>query len=135
MTSPFLARDPGEWIAANELCFALWDAYPASPGHALVIPRREVATWFDASMAERTALLELVDRVRELLEQRQPKPDGYNVGVNVGRAAGQTVMHLHVHVIPRYAGDVADPRGGVRHCIPRHGNYLRDGHVPRGGPA
>ena len=106
--------------------FAIWDRYPVSPGHALVIPRRLVATWFDADAQEQAALLELVNLVKQHLDATlKPKPDGYNVGFNAGEAAGQTVMHLHVHVIPRYAGDVEDPTGGVRHVIPDKANYLR----------
>ena len=91
-------------------------------GHTLVVPFREVPTWFEATQEEQAAILELVDRVKEQLDA-ELHPDGYNVGFNVGEAAGQTVMHLHVHVIPRYRGDVPDPRGGVRHVIPERGNY------------
>jgi diadenosine tetraphosphate (Ap4A) HIT family hydrolase len=125
VSSPFLERSPSEWLAANELAFAIPDAFPVSPGHALVVPRRLIPTWFDATREERLALLELVDEVKRQLEEREPRPDGYNIGVNVGHAAGQTVMHLHVHVIPRYEGDVADPTGGVRHVIPGKANYLK----------
>jgi diadenosine tetraphosphate (Ap4A) HIT family hydrolase len=95
-----------------------------------VIPRRHVASWFDATSDERSALLALVDDVRAALEGENA-PAGYNIGINVGEAAGQTVMHLHVHVIPRFAGDVDDPAGGVRFVIPGRGNYRRPGHLPR----
>ncbi|MGQ0464794.1 MAG: DEAD/DEAH box helicase family protein [Sporichthyaceae bacterium] len=122
--SPFLALDPAEWVAANSLAFAVADRYPVSPGHTLVVPRRHVSDWWSATREEQTALLQLVDEVKRLLDEVVPKPDGYNVGFNAGAAAGQTVDHMHVHVIPRYAGDVPDPRGGVRHVIPRLGNYL-----------
>ena len=84
---------------------------------------------FEATAAEQTAVLALVAEVKRALDASDPKPDGYNVGFNAGRAAGQTVMHLHVHVIPRFHGDMDDPRGGVRHVIPSRGNYL----VERGG--
>jgi diadenosine tetraphosphate (Ap4A) HIT family hydrolase len=124
MTSPFLERPESEWIANNELAFAIRDGFPVTPGHALVVPRRLVATWFDATAEERKAIFELVDEVRGQLDAATPAPDGYNIGVNCGEAAGQTVMHLHVHVIPRYQGDVPDPTGGVRHVIPGKGNYL-----------
>jgi diadenosine tetraphosphate (Ap4A) HIT family hydrolase len=124
MTSPFLERPESDWIASNELAFAIYDRYPVSPGHALVVPRRLIATWFDASPEERQAIFELVDEVKRLLDARTPAPDGYNIGINCGEAAGQTVLHLHVHVIPRYRGDVPDPTGGVRHVIPGKGNYL-----------
>jgi len=123
MTSPFLARPAADHVASNALAFALRDAFPVTPGHTLVIPRRLVPTWFDATRDEQLALLELVDEVKRQLDS-ELRPDGYNVGFNAGTAAGQTVPHLHVHVIPRYAGDVADPRGGVRHVIPGKGNYL-----------
>ena len=124
MTSPFLERAESDWIASNALAFAIEDRYPVSPGHALVVPRRLIATWFEASREERQAIFDLVDEVKRLLVARTPPPDGYNIGINSGAAAGQTVMHLHVHVIPRYQGDVPDPTGGVRHVIPGKGNYL-----------
>lgn len=122
--SPFLQIDPTEWVASNELAFAIRDEHPVTPGHTLVIPRRVVATWFDASPEEQRAIFALVDEVKAALD-REFRPDGYNIGINVGVAAGQTVMHLHVHVIPRRSGDMEDPRGGVRHVIPEKGNYLR----------
>ena len=92
------------------------------PGHLLILPRRHVAGFFDASANERAALIELLDAGKALLDERY-RPDGYNIGVNVGAAAGQTVLHLHVHLIPRYRGDVAEPRGGVRGVIPARQNY------------
>lgn len=123
MSSPFLAVPPSAWVAANELAFAIRDRHPVVPGHTLVVPRRQVATWFDASVDEQRALMELVDVVKASLDA-ELAPDGYNVGWNAGAAAGQTVFHLHVHVIPRRLGDVADPTGGVRNVIPGRGNYL-----------
>ena len=113
----FLEVPETDWIASNDLAFAIRDRFPVTEGHTLVITRRVVASWFDATPAERSALLDLVDQVRRRLDETH-QPDGYNVGVNVGTAAGQTVPHLHVHVIPRYRGDMPDPRGGVRHVIP-----------------
>ena len=124
--SVFLDRPPSTWLVSNPLAFAIADAFPVSPGHTLVIPRRVVATWFDATRDEQHALMDLVDEVKVLLDA-QHRPDGYNIGINVCAAAGQTVMHLHIHVIPRYTGDVPDPRGGVRHVIPGKGNYLAGG--------
>ena len=124
VASPFLALPASRHVAANTLAFAIEDGFPVSPGHTLVIPRREVRTWFDATPEEQQAIFALVDEVKRLLDAREPRPDGYNVGFNAGEAAGQTVMHLHVHVIPRYRGDMDDPRGGVRHVIPSKGNYL-----------
>jgi len=123
--SVFSQAPPQQWLASNALAFALPDRYPVSPGHCLVISRRVVRTWWDATSAERLAILELIDQVKALLDQQDPRPDGYNVGFNAGEVAGQTVPHLHVHVIPRYEGDLPDPRGGIRHVIPRLGNYLQ----------
>ena len=109
----------------DRLTRALWDAFPVSEGHLLLVPRRHVPTWFDATAEEKAALTAAIDRGRELIASRH-SPDGFNIGINVGKAAGQTVFHLHVHLIPRYAGDVPDPKGGVRHVIPAKGNYLAD---------
>lgn len=124
MTSPFLARPTSDHVAANALAFAIRDAFPVSPGHTLVVPFRLVPTFFDATPEEQRALIDLVGVVKAQLDALEPRPDGYNVGFNAGVAAGQTVMHLHVHVIPRYTGDVPDPRGGVRYVIPAKANYL-----------
>lgn len=124
MSSPFLGIPEEQWLASNRLAFAVYDRYPVSPGHALVIPRREVPDWLAASQDERSALIDLVGDVLAIL-QRERSPDGFNVGFNLGNAAGQTVGHLHVHVIPRYAGDVDDPTGGVRGVIPGKANYLK----------
>ena len=126
MASPFLEVAASAWVASNALAFAIEDGFPVSPGHTLIVPRRQIATWFDATAEERAAIFELVEQVKRALDERL-RPDGYNIGINVGEAAGQTVMHLHVHVIPRYRGDVDDPRGGVRHVIPGKGNYLVNG--------
>lgn len=122
-SSPFLEVPNTDWIASNRSAFAIPDGYPVSPGHSLVVPRRLIATWWEASDEERRDLWALVDEVKAILDAIQ-EPDGYNVGFNAGRAAGQTVSHLHLHVIPRYDGDVPDPRGGVRHVIDGKANYL-----------
>ena len=126
MVSPFLPMPADRVVAENALAFAIRDGFPVSDGHTLVIPKRLVATWFEATREEQLAILELVDEVKAQLDA-ELKPDGYNIGINAGVAAGQTVMHLHVHLIPRYSGDVADPRGGVRHLMPGKGNYLAAG--------
>lgn len=94
----------------------LWDSYPVSLGHALIIPRRHVPSLFDATATERAEILSLADEARQILVERH-SPDGFNLGINDGAAAGQSVPHLHVHLIPRYRGDVPDPRGGVRWII------------------
>ena len=131
--SVFLDIDPGEWIASNELAFAVRDRHPVTDGHSLVIPRRVVTTWWEASDHEKLAMFELVDHVKRHIDA-QHSPHGYNVGFNNGAAAGQTVDHLHVHVIPRYEGDVDDPRGGIRHVIPGRGNYLAPAPPASTGP-
>jgi diadenosine tetraphosphate (Ap4A) HIT family hydrolase len=123
MTSPFLQLPQEAHVASNALAFAIRDGFPVSPGHTLIVPRRLVATWFEATREDQVALLELLDVVKAQLDA-ELRPDGYNIGINVGPAAGQTVMHLHMHLIPRFHGDVPDPRGGVRHVIPGKGNYL-----------
>lgn len=116
------------------LTLGLWDAFPVSPAHALLVPRRHVATWFEATPAEQTELTAAIAIARDaILSRLRPQvPDGFNIGINVGAAGGQTVFHLHVHVIPRFHGDVPDPRGGVRHVIPARANYLR--HDASGSP-
>lgn len=124
--SVFLDVPESEWVARNDLAFAIRDRFPVSPGHTLVVSRRQVATWWDAAPAEQHAILQLVDVVKDDLDHTH-RPDGYNVGFNAGVAAGQTVAHLHLHVIPRFVGDVSDPRGGIRHVMPGKGNYLAPG--------
>lgn len=109
-------------VLDDELAYALRDAYPVSPGHTLVICKRHVATYFNATPQEREAIWAAVEQVKADLDATV-QPDGYNVGFNAGPAAGQTVMHLHVHVIPRFVGDTKDPRGGVRGVIPSKQKY------------
>jgi len=116
----------------DQLVIGLWDAFPVSAGHALLVPIRHVPNWFSATSEERIALTQAIDFAREAIEAEH-RPDGYNIGTNSGDAAGQTVFHLHVHVIPRYRGDVPDPRGGVRHVIPGRGNYLAEIGVKQDG--
>ena len=123
-TSVFIEIPRDRWVAANEHAFAIRDGYPVTAGHTLVITRRVVATWFDATRDEQRSVMDLVASVKADLD-RTHAPAGYNVGFNAGEAAGQTVPHLHVHVIPRYLGDMDDPRGGVRHVLPARGNYKR----------
>jgi diadenosine tetraphosphate (Ap4A) HIT family hydrolase len=109
-------------VEANENAVLILDGFPVSKGHSLVIPRRHVSSFFETTEAERAAILALIDRAKSLIEQVH-KPDAYNIGINDGIAAGQTIPHMHVHVIPRYAGDRADPRGGVRWVIPEKADY------------
>lgn len=125
-TCPFCALDASERVVyRDDVVAVLRDGYAVSPGHMLVVPRRHVATWFDATAEEQAALMRGLEIARaKVLERYQP--DGFNIGINVGAAAGQTVFHLHVHLIPRYAGDVPDPRGGVRYVIPSRARYWED---------
>jgi diadenosine tetraphosphate (Ap4A) HIT family hydrolase len=124
--SPFLKVHPANWLCSNDLAFAIFDNHPVSRGHTLITTKRIVETWFDATELEQFAMMSLINEVQILLywDRLDPKPDGYNVGFNAGVASGQTVPHAHIHVIPRYLGDMDDPRGGVRHCIPEKGNYI-----------
>ena len=121
---PFCALPRERIIAANELALAVRDAYPVTPGHTLIITRRHVESWFGTTAGERLAIFELAERCRVELEA-ELEPEGYNLGVNVGAAAGQTVMHVHVHLIPRFKGDVEDPTGGIRNVIPGKANYRK----------
>lgn len=114
---------PAERILhATDLGVVVRDAYPVSAGHTLIIPKRHVASFFETTASEKSALFHLLEWAREDLVSSH-KPDGFNIGVNDGRAAGQTVMHLHIHLIPRYAGDSTDPRGGVRWIFPARADY------------
>ena len=106
--------------------FVIRDGFPVSPGHTLIIPRRHVASFFEITNAERADLMSLLAVARDELE-RQFQPAGYNIGINDGTAAGQTVPHLHIHLIPRYSGDAADPRGGVRWVLPDKAAYWDKG--------
>ena len=101
------------YLIENELAFAVYDYYPVNKGHVLVIPKRHYASFFDATPDEIKAFNELINKVKDLLDG-ELNPDGYNIGINIGEAAGQTVFHLHIHIIPRYFGDVENPRGGIR---------------------
>jgi diadenosine tetraphosphate (Ap4A) HIT family hydrolase len=110
--------------ARNALAWATRDSYPVSPGHTLIIPWRHCPDFFDLTPEEMAACKELLASERETLDA-ELKPDGYNVGINVGRAAGQSVLHVHIHLIPRYDGDHPNPQGGVRQIIPWKADYPR----------
>jgi len=124
MNCPFCNISQSERVIETELLIGFPDRFPASPGHLLLVSRRHIETWFEATTEERTALMAAVDDAVAIIEARLDRlPNGYNVGFNAGKAAGQTVMHLHLHVIPRFEGDIADPRGGIRGAIPHKRIY------------
>lgn len=118
----FCSLDPGRILATNKHAVAVLDGFPISPGHMLILPKRHIITLFDTTTEELIALFNLLFVVRKLLRTNQ-SPDGFNIGVNDGVAAGQTVMHIHVHLIPRYAGDTPEPRGGIRWIFPEKAKY------------
>ena len=109
-------------IAENDPCFAMYDGFPVSKGHTLIIPKRHVADYFDLTEDEVMAMQALMREIKAKIEA-ELSPDGYNIGVNVNTAAGQTVFHVHMHLIPRYEGDAENPRGGVRGVIPGKQKY------------
>jgi diadenosine tetraphosphate (Ap4A) HIT family hydrolase len=109
-------------LAQSKLSFAILDGFPVSKGHALIIPKRHISTIWELTVEEYADAFSLVRHVKDVL-QLNFEPDGMNVGVNCGEVAGQSVFHAHIHIIPRYLGDVPNPRGGVRNIIPDKGNY------------
>ena len=119
---PFCRIEAGRVAWSSPLTIAFWDVYPVSLGHALVVPRRHAESWSELTADEKAALTEGIDAIRALIDERY-EPHAYNVGFNDGEAAGQTITHFHVHVIPRYQGDVLDPRGGVRWVLPDKAAY------------
>jgi len=119
---PFCSLPAERFVLQSEHAVVIRDGFPVSPGHTLIIPRRHVASFFDVTDAERADLMSLLTAARDDLE-RQLHPAGFNIGINDGAAAGQTVPHLHMHLIPRYDGDRDDPRGGVRWVLPDTAAY------------
>jgi ATP adenylyltransferase len=121
---PFCDLSGRPVLAFNERAVAIPDANPIKPGHTLILPRRHAAGYFELTRAEIEAMHELLHRVRRHLVARDPSIAGFNVGVNDGEVAGQSVTHVNLHVVPRHAGDVADPRGGIRRFWPEPQPYL-----------
>ncbi len=122
MACPFCTLTESRIRFQAELAVAVDDAYAVSPGHTLVVPRRHVGSYFQLDEAERLAISRMMDRVQAELAERF-KPDAYTIGINDGPAAGQSIPHVHVHVIPRYRGDRDNPRGGVRWVLPEKADY------------
>jgi diadenosine tetraphosphate (Ap4A) HIT family hydrolase len=120
---PFCKPDGDrEILAESASAYAIFDKYPVNEGHALVIPKMHYENYFDLTIEEQIECITMINKVRDILLIRF-NPDGFNIGINVGESAGQTVNHVHIHVIPRYDGDVTDPRGGVRGVIPDKQKY------------
>lgn len=118
----FCERAPASQIEGDDLSFAVIDSYPVSPGHTLIIPRRHVASWFECTAAEQQSLMQIMGQARQRLISTH-QADSFNIGINDGPAAGQTVPHVHIHLIPRYVGDRENPRGGVRWILPDKADY------------
>ena len=118
----FCTLPPERIIDSNDLALVIRDGFPISQGHTLIIPKRHTGSFFDTSEEEKLALFELIERAKLKID-KEFHPDSYNIGINDGPAAGQTVPHLHIHLIPRYKGDQEDPRGGVRWIIPSKAKY------------
>jgi hypothetical protein len=112
-------------ISENELAYVIRDGYPVTKGHSLIIPKRHAPDYFSLSQAEINAANQLIQEQKQVLEADDAEISGFNIGINNGETAGQTIFHCHIHLIPRRKGDMEDPRGGVRHVIPERGNYKR----------
>ena len=122
---PFCARQEAveaRVLVRDKTSFCIYDKYPVSNGHALVIPNRHVSSFFELTDAEKFSLLETLSKAKIIIDSKR-KPQGYNIGINDGAEAGQTVFHLHIHLIPRYAGDIDKPEGGVRWIFPSKALY------------
>jgi diadenosine tetraphosphate (Ap4A) HIT family hydrolase len=120
---PFCDLPEDRAIAQNDLAFVIRDRHPVTPLHTLVIPHRHVSGFFDLETSEMKACNDLLLWTKDAIREEDASVVGFNVGVNIGAAAGQTIFHCHIHLIPRRHGDVAHPRGGVRHIIPGKGDY------------
>ena len=122
MSNPSKNLPEDKKIHVGKHFFIIEDNYPVSPGHLLIISNKEKTDYFELSEVEQKELTHLICVSKIIIEQKY-KPDGYNIGMNCGESAGQTVFHFHCHIIPRYLGDMDNPRGGVRHCVKGKGNY------------
>jgi diadenosine tetraphosphate (Ap4A) HIT family hydrolase len=121
--SPFLiGEETRELLVETATVFSFYDKFPVSEGHSLVVPKRLVSNYFDLTLKEQTACWIVVNKVKSILQEKY-NPDGFNVGININEEAGQTISHCHIHIIPRYKGDVENPRGGIRGVILRKKEY------------
>ena len=112
-------------IAENQLAYAIRDGFPVTEGHTHFIPKRHTPDYFSLEQKEVLAINQLMDSQRKMLQKEDSSIDGFNIGMNSGETAGQTIFHCHVHLIPRRKGEMEDPTGGVRHVIPEQGNYKK----------
>jgi diadenosine tetraphosphate (Ap4A) HIT family hydrolase len=124
--SVFLEIPHDQYLLQGEHFFVIRDRFPVSPGHCLIVSSEPRVDYFELSESERRELTEMIHQVRARIEQEH-SPNGYNIGMNCGKIAGQTVMHFHCHVIPRYVGDMKNPAGGIRHCVAGKGYYDVEG--------
>ena len=122
---PFCTIPSEQMVASDALTFTVRDTLPVSPGHTLILPKRHIAGIFEVTKEEVAALWEAVQQARAQL-LKEFSPDGFNIGINDGLASGQTILHLHIHIIPRYKGDMPDPRGGIRWIFPEKAKYWKD---------
>lgn len=111
-----------DYTLENDLAIARFDDFPVNPGHLEIIPKRHIKDWWETTQEEKLAIFELLEDAKKLIDEKY-HPDAYNIGMNLGEDAGQSIMHLHVHLIPRYKNDVENPRGGIRGIIPNKQNY------------
>ena len=118
----FTEIQPDRIIYKNDYFFIIEDAFPVSPGHLLIISNFIRKDYFELSDIEKNELLSTIEIAKEIIEKKH-RPDGYNIGMNCGESAGQTVFHFHCHLIPRYVGDMVNPKGGIRHCVSGKGYY------------
>ncbi len=114
--------DTSRVLYSDSNFFIMYDGFPTNPGHILIITNGSEETYFDLSESKKINLIKMIDKAKEIIESEH-NPDGYNIGMNCGLVSGQTVMQFHCHLIPRYKGDVSDPRGGVRHSVIGKGYY------------
>ncbi len=124
---PFCKLSPSrEIIIDTHGAYAIYDKYPVSQGHALIIPRNHCSDYFELTEEEQIQCWSVVNSVKKIIQEKY-HPDGFNIGVNINESAGQTIPHVHIHLIPRYIGDVKEPRGGVRGVIPEKRDYYKFG--------
>ena len=120
---PFCNLDPTrEIISESTLTFAIYDKYPVNTGHTLIIPRRHCSSYFELTDEEQISCWQMVNELKTVLTKKY-NPDGFNIGININQAAGQTIPHVHIHLIPRFKGDIPEPEGGVRGVIPEKRMY------------